>query len=100
MDGGGGSRARYIDSHLETKKLTQKDILEWGLSFLFLYSPLKNHILTKKNISDWLIVMDGGGSRARFSTGNQHTYTKGYFRLGYIVMDGGGCEALCSYTHL
>jgi hypothetical protein len=31
MDGGGGSRARYIDSHLETHTLTKNDISEWDI---------------------------------------------------------------------
>jgi hypothetical protein len=55
MDGGGGSRARYIDSHLETNILTQKDISEWDI---VISVPI-------------------------FTSKKPHTYLKEHFRLVY-----------------
>jgi hypothetical protein len=80
MDGGGGSRARYIDSHLETHILTQKDISDWDIVMdggrdRHIISHIKTHILTQKHISDWDIVMDGGGgSRARYIDSHLETH--------------------------
>ncbi len=46
MDGG---RERYTDSHLETHKLTQKDISEWDIVMsVSIFTSKKTTYLTKR----------------------------------------------------
>jgi hypothetical protein len=68
------------------KRIFQIEILSWtvvGVRLSVSILTSKKHILTQKNISNWLIVMEGGGSRAR--------YTGFHINISdlQIVMDGG-----------
>ncbi len=96
MDGGGGSRARYIDSHLETQIFTQKNISDWdivmdggGSEALCFYTHLLKTTylpkLTQKDISwelSWTVV-EVKLSVSIFTYKKPHTYLKEHFRLAY-----------------
>jgi hypothetical protein len=50
MDSGGGSRARCIDSHLETHTLSQKDISEWDIVMsVSILTSKKSHAYLKEH---------------------------------------------------
>ncbi len=59
----GGSRARYTGSHINISDL--QIVMDSGRNRArHIISRIKTYKLTQKDISDWDIVMDWGGSEA------------------------------------